>query len=57
MGWESHRPKSENNLFLQREPTWEFYDRQYRIFPKYGPGVNYFQMVIRPGVKLNQVFF
>ena len=29
----------------------------YRIFPKYGPGVNYFQMVIRPGVKLNQAFF
>ena len=29
----------------------------YRIFPKYGPGVNYFQVVIRSGVKLNQAFF
>ena len=31
--------------------------KDYRIFPKYGPGVNYFQMVIRPGVKLKQAFF
>ena len=31
--------------------------KKYRIFPKYGPGVNYFQMVIRPGAKLNQAFF